>query len=910
MSRTQQQTSIHSSIRPSFFRASLGLIGLALLASACDSAQLSSPESIGAAEQAVTPSSTVIVNQLGYLAEASKVAVGVGSCGAVAFQVKNTGGTTVHSGTTSAATTDIGSGDTVCKADFSAFKTPGSYTVTIGSLGTSDTFTIGTDDPFTSLYENAMAYFTYHRLGSQTVNISLTGSKGGTVSRSWALRPTTNLTGFGGWTTSTFDTDGGHADAGDFGLYADNAVQSLWVLMNLFELKAPTTALSHLPSAETGNTLPDLLDEIDYGAKWMRDLLPDETSKQAAHKCHDDEWGNMSWGGYPSGNDNANRHCAGGSITATYSMARVFAQLSRVVAPYDTTKANTYWTLAQNAWTRAAGATTPVFTPGQYDMSGGGDYDDGSAVDDKYSAAVEMFLTAKSRSESFTAYKTVVTGDAVNYKKVSRKYFDWKYDYTPGNLSLAAYHLKKGSLSADIDVTGLKTNIVTEADDVLTTINGNGFPVPIYGNGDEDGYTWGSNKVVMHSIVLLAYAYEFTGDVKYLKGVHRAMDYIMGVNTLRLSFITGYGNYFEQNTHDRMANGNSPLGWLSGGPVHKNQVILSGDSVTPQTNFPAKNYHVSSTSGWDSAWSSKENTIDWNAPLAWVSWFMRSTTAPTLGRAKLVNKAAGHEMALASDVQNSGNIVAEAVETADDHLWSLVPDGSTGWYWLQNKKSLMYANVTGAFAFDNANIALWNVQNAGDHLKVKLVDQGNGYVKIQFKHSLKYLATQGNSAGTNIHQVSDSTDTKLLWQKVASGSYWKFVQHTSGFEMGVAAETQNSANVNAEAISTGADHYWTIQDAGGGYYYIKNNSSNIWINVTGAYTMNNANVAMWNVQTAGDHLKVKFISDGAPAGFYKIVFKHTEAGTPLYLCTLGTSDGTNVQACDSTAGDRLLWKLQ
>jgi hypothetical protein len=67
-------------------------------------------------------------------------------------------------------------------------------------------------------------------------------------------------------------------------------------------------------------------------------------------------------------------------------------------------------------------------------------------------------------------------------------------------------------------------------------------------------------------------------------------------------------------------------------------------------------------------------------------------------------------------------------------------------------------------------------------------------VKIQFKHSLKYLSTQGNSAGTNIHQVSDSTDTKLLWQKVASGSYWKFVQHTSGFEMGVVIASSGSSS--------------------------------------------------------------------------------------------------------------------
>jgi hypothetical protein len=246
-----------------------------------------------------------------------------------------------------------------------------------------------------------------------------------------------------------------------------------------------------------------------------------------------------------------------------------------------------------------------------------------------------------------------------------------------------------------------------------------------WGNMSWGGYPSGSDNANRHCAnQSITATYSMAGVFAQLSRQRRGRQVRRrGRGVPHASFITGYGNYFEQNTHDRMANGNSPVGWLSSGPVHKNQVILSGDSVTPQTNFLAKNYHVSSTSGWDSAWSSKENTIDWNAPLAWVSWFVRSTTAPTLGRAKLVNKAAGREMALASDVQNSGNIVAEAVEVADDHLWSLVPDGATGWYWLQNKKSLMYANVTGGFTFDNANNALWNVQNAGAHVKVKLVDQ-------------------------------------------------------------------------------------------------------------------------------------------------------------------------------------------
>jgi hypothetical protein len=197
-------TNVSHGTRLQYFRDSkLGLISLALvtLTPSCTSDAVFPHEEVGSTSAAVTATSTVIVNQLGYLTRQKKIAVGVGSCSAVTFQVKSSSGTTVFSGTTSANVTDPGSGDSVCKADFSAFVTAGTgYTVTIGSLGTSDPFAIQTTDRYTNLYVDAMKYFKYHRLGSEVGNISLTGSKGGTVSRTWSLRPTTALTAYTNWT--------------------------------------------------------------------------------------------------------------------------------------------------------------------------------------------------------------------------------------------------------------------------------------------------------------------------------------------------------------------------------------------------------------------------------------------------------------------------------------------------------------------------------------------------------------------------------------------------------------------------------------------------------------------------------------------------------------------------------------
>src|SRR6185503_19637341 len=135
-----------------------------------------------------------------------------------------------------------------------------------------------------------------------------------------------------------------------------------------------------------------------------------------------------------------------------------------------------------------------------------------------------------------------------------------------GNLSLLAYHLSRGGsctstactggIAADVpDLYLVRNAIVAEGDDIVNTIAANGYPNPLAGND----MPWGSNKVVMHSAVIAAYAHILTSDSKYQKAVYQSMDYILGQNTLRLSMITGYGTRYDIATHDRQADGTAAL---------------------------------------------------------------------------------------------------------------------------------------------------------------------------------------------------------------------------------------------------------------------------------------------------------------------------------------------------------------
>ena len=142
---------------------------------------------------------------------------------------------------------------------------------------------------------------------------------------------------------------------------------------------------------------------------------------------------------------------------------------------------------------------------------------------------------------------------------------------------------------------------------------------------DDTGYVWGSNSFVADNAVILAAAYDLTGEQNYLNGVISAMDYLLGRNPMDVSYITGYGSHAVQYPHHRywahqiseeypMA----PAGVLVGGPNSGMQdPWVQGSGWKKGEIAPAKCYLDNIE-----AWSVNECTINWNAPLAWLTAFV------------------------------------------------------------------------------------------------------------------------------------------------------------------------------------------------------------------------------------------------------------------------------------------------
>jgi endoglucanase len=566
----------------------------------------------------------VAVNQVGYLPGARKIAVLSADRAEMRASwslVAAEGSAVVLSGETSPAQFDEASGDLVMQADFSAFSTPGTYQIIIDGA-TSVPFIIGAD-VYSQLRLDAARYFYLSRSG-----IDLEPTFAGEWARPAGHLSDDSLTCYSGtdadgvaWPGCDYrlDARGGWYDAGDFGKYVVNGGIAVWTLMNLYERFPAAYPDGSLNIPESGNGVPDILDEARWEVEFLLAMQVPEgqpLAGMAHHKLHDLRWGDIP--GLPPpmwDNDDptTGRYLMPPSTAATLNLSAVAAQAARIWREIDPDFAARCLRAAERAW-EAAHANPARFlgnTPGE----GGGPYNDDDVTDEFYWAAAELYLAtgAPAYREYLRGAPYFATFPGLDEDSASAMY--WGGTAALGTISL----LSAPSDLPQADLTRLADQIIQTADRYVQTLNDEGYPVPI----PHWAYWWGSSSMVLNNALIMALAYEFTGDQQYLDGVAQSMDYLLGRNALAFSFITGYGEHAAQHPHHRFwANLPArsypppPPGALVGGP--------NADPVDPPTlhyaildSGPAKRYV-----DMVEAYSTNEVAINWNAPLAWVAAFL------------------------------------------------------------------------------------------------------------------------------------------------------------------------------------------------------------------------------------------------------------------------------------------------
>ncbi|GAA1277459.1 cellulase [Sphaerisporangium rubeum] len=555
----------------------------------------------------------VRVNQVAYLTKGPKNATVVTeSTTALPWRLNDASGKKVANGQTTPRGVDASSGQNVHSIDFSSVTKAGTGYTLVADGETSRPFDIGNGAPYRDLRLDALKFYYTQRSG---------------IAIDDALRP-----GYGrpaghiGVAPNQGDLDvpcqpgvcdyrlnvaGGWYDAGDHGKYVVNGGISVAQLMSEFErtknaVTAGALGDSTLALPESGNGVPDILDE----ARWEQEFLlkmqvPDGKpfAGMAHHKIHDQNWTGLPLMPHL---DPQLRELHPVSTAATLNLAATAAQAARLFAPYDAAFAARNLTAARKAWDAAV--ANPAKLASAADGTGGGAYNDDNVGDEFYWAAAELFITTGDAK-----YKDYLLASPLHTSDIWRdRGFDWGSTAALGRLDLATV---PNNLPGRADV---RASVVQGAEKYLATLNAHPYGIA-YGVTD---YDWGSNNLVLNNLVVVAAAYDLTGERKYRDGVLQGIDYIFGRNALNMSYVTGYGEVNSHNQHSRWyahqldsSLPNPPKGTLAGGP---NSYIQDPLAQSKLTGCVGQFCYIDDIESW----STNELTINWNSPLSWVSAFV------------------------------------------------------------------------------------------------------------------------------------------------------------------------------------------------------------------------------------------------------------------------------------------------
>ena len=553
----------------------------------------------GAAAQ--TPA--IHMSQIGFIPNGPKVAV-VAGANASAFAIVDAerGDTVLRGSLTPPRPWALSGEENVRRADFGTLTRPGRYRVVISGAATSPEFEIGT----TRLHDLAVA--TVKGIYFQRTAIPLEAKYAGKWARAAGHPDTVVLVHPSAASPSRpagtrLSSPLGWYDAGDFNKYVVNSGISTYTLLLLAE-QYPQYAMSQRTNIpESGNALPDVLDEALFNVRWMLSMQ-DPADGGVYHKLTNaafDPFVEPSAATTP-------RYVVQKSTAAALDFAAVMAQASRVVGTYPRELpglADSLRHAALAAWrwarqhpdsmyeqNRINSTTTPKIETGTYG--------DRSVRDELQWASVELFLTTK--QDSFLVATLPNGADSVADVP------SWGSVGTLGLVSLASHlrELPNASYAATVlrPLVGLAKSLRDAADS-------NAYGIAMSRRAD---FVWGSSAVAANQGLVLVQAYRISRDTSYLRAAVANLDYLMGRNPTGYSFVTGVGVKTPMSPHHRPSAADTVVapvpGLLVGGPNPGQQDHCPGYP----SSLPALSYVDAQCS-----YASNEIAINWNAPIAYLS---------------------------------------------------------------------------------------------------------------------------------------------------------------------------------------------------------------------------------------------------------------------------------------------------
>jgi hypothetical protein len=242
------------------------------------------------------PIPLIVVDQFGYPTKAAKIAVirnpQAGYDSTVHFTpgqnyavVNRATGAIIKRGTPivwNNGATDTASGDKAWWFDFSDVTTPGTYTVVDLDKGLRSVEFQINDHVYRSVLKHAVRMYFYQRAGFEKTAATAGADWADAASHMRAgqdpqARPWETRRSIAKSDASQKDLHGGWYDAGDYNKYTSWAARAVIVLLRAYD-ENPNAFGDDSGIAESGNGIPDVLDEIKWALDWLERMQSSDGS--------------------------------------------------------------------------------------------------------------------------------------------------------------------------------------------------------------------------------------------------------------------------------------------------------------------------------------------------------------------------------------------------------------------------------------------------------------------------------------------------------------------------------------------------------------------------------------------------------------------------------------------------------
>ncbi len=502
------------------------------------------------------------VNTVGYPADWRKVAVFNVEPSGVKV-VSTNGGKTFDIGADKVAEkgVDEASKDPTWQVDLSSIRAPGTYKVVQGDME-SDPFTVGG-----AVYDEALLAgiksFYFQRTRTALVEPYATW-KGNSYTRKGISHAHDDV----GWDLMSYPEKknkwkmvAGWHDAGNYDMYIPSTAPSAQALLMAYEWNPSLFDDKSLNIPESGNGIPDILDEVKWGLDWILSMQ----EEGGAFRHREAVMGFSPE--VPADEDKEVRWVAGVSTSATAKAVAVLAMASDVYKEWDAAYAKRCGESAKRGWAFLLANKEHIRADGKGSKQPL--WDDEPVFTDvgaRFIAATEMWVRFRNK-DALSVVESLMdakeTADVTEFMKGA-----WANLSRWGLATLALDEespekLRKEAQKRILEGAELQVAQAHGKDGYLCASK----PIDYY---------WAHNSNLMEKTHILAVAEKLAPGKNYLEAARDQWHWVLGRNPNGYSMITGVGKGPERMYHMEWGGHEPPPpGFLLGGPNADNMGFLA-----------------------------------------------------------------------------------------------------------------------------------------------------------------------------------------------------------------------------------------------------------------------------------------------------------------------------------------------